>query len=289
MKKVKLFLEMIRFEHTIFALPFAYMGALLGGVADLGRLPRWEEIGWITLAMAGARSAAMGLNRLIDRHIDAKNPRTANRAIPSGRLGVRETAAFVAVSFALLFLAASQLQPICVRLLPIAVMLLVGYSYTKRFTWACHLVLGLTIGLAPLGGWLAVTGEASLAAFVLYVSVACWIAGFDILYACQDVEFDRREGLYSVPCRFGVARALWIARSLHALTAIGFLLLFAVVRLNVWYLVGMAVAYVLLAYQHWLVRPHDLSRVETASFTLNGVLSVVVFLFTLVDVAVSHG
>lgn len=289
MGKVRVFLEMIRFEHTVFALPFAYMGAVLGGVAGLGRLPTWEEIAWITLAMVGARSAAMGLNRLIDRRIDAKNPRTAHRAIPAGRIGVREASAFVVVSFALLFFAAFQLQPICVRLLPIAVVLLVGYSYTKRFTWGCHLVLGLTIGLAPLGGWIAVTGEPSLAAFVLYASVACWIAGFDILYACQDVEFDRREGLYSIPCRFGVARALWIARALHAMTAVGFLLLFVVVRLDVWYLAGMAVAYVLLAYQHWLVKPCDLSRVETASFTLNGALSVVIFLFTLVDVAVSQG
>lgn len=286
MKKLRIFLEMIKFEHTVFALPFAFMGAILGGLTMEDRLPSWSEIGWIILAMVGARSAAMGLNRVIDRFIDKKNPRTATRAIPAGLLGLVEVWVFIAISFILLFVAASQLDPICVKLMPIAVVLLVGYSYTKRFTWACHLVLGLTIGLAPLGGWVAVTGAANLPAYVLYVSVACWIAGFDVLYATQDADFDKREGLYSIPSYFGIARGLIIARLLHVVTAVGFIALIPMTGLGALAAVGMIGACGLLLYEHRLVKPHDLSRIQTAFFTLNGTLSIVVFAFTLLDVVV---
>lgn len=288
MKKLKIFLEMIKFEHTVFALPFAYMGAILGSVVVRGHLPSWSEIGWVTLAMVGARSAAMGLNRVIDRAIDAKNPRTQSRALPAGLLTTKQVGIFIAVSFLLLFVAASRLDPLAVKLLPVAVIMLVGYSYTKRFTWTCHLFLGLTIGLAPLGGWIAVTGEAGVPALVFYLTVALWTAGFDILYACQDVEFDRREGVYSIPSRFGIKGALWIARGFHLLSALGLLALFGLADLSWFYFVGMLIAYLILFYEHRLVSPTDLSRLNTAFFTMNGTLSVVVFVFTFIDLAVRY-
>ena len=286
MRKVRIFLEMIKFEHSLFALPFAFVGAILGSVMMLDRLPTWGEIGWVTVAMVGARSAAMGLNRLIDRAIDARNPRTANRAIPAGLLGVREVVVFIVISFALLFVAAFNLDPLAVKLLPIAVFALVFYHYTKRFTWLCHVVLGFTIALGPLGGWLAVTGEASPAAWLLYVSVAFWTAGFDIVYACQDAEFDREAKLYSIPARFGVRNALVIARVFHVIPAFGFLALFWMTDLSYSYLAGALIALGILAYQHTLVKPEDLSRVNMAFFSMNGTLSVVLFAFTLFDLVV---
>lgn len=288
MNKVKIFLEMIKFEHTIFALPFAFMGALLGSVVVSQQLPKWAQIGWIVLAMIGARSAAMGLNRVIDRAIDAKNPRTAGRAIPAGLLSSREVILFIIVSFLLLFYAAYHLNTLCVQLLPIAVFLLVLYSYTKRFTWACHLFLGFTQALAVLGGWVAVTASIDWTGLVLYITVAFWTAGFDVIYACQDVDFDRKEGLHSIPSRFGIAKALLIAKGFHVVTAIGLISLFFLADLGWWYLAGIIISYVILFYEHYIVRPDDLSRLDTAFFTMNGVLSVVVFVFTCVDLVVLH-
>jgi 4-hydroxybenzoate polyprenyltransferase len=279
---------MIKFEHTIFALPFAYMGAILGSVVVRDHLPTWAEIGWITLAMVGARSAAMGLNRLIDAAIDAKNPRTSNRAIPAGRLTAKEVILFVIISFLMLFYAAYRLNTLAMQLLPVAVFFLVFYSYTKRFTWFCHMFLGLTIALAPLGGWVAVTGSVNLVAMLFYMTVACWTAGFDIIYACQDVEFDRREGLHSVPSRFGIKKGLWIARGLHVVTAAGFTALLAMTDLSWWYLIGIVIAGFILYYEHQLVKPDDLSRLNTAFFTMNGILSTVVFIFTFIDVVVRY-
>ncbi|MFC4599078.1 UbiA-like polyprenyltransferase [Cohnella hongkongensis] len=287
--KVRIFLEMIKFEHTLFALPFAFVGAILGSVTVEKRLPEWSEVGWILLAMVGARTAAMGLNRLIDKAIDARNPRTANRAIPAGLLQSKDVILYIVVSFVLLFWAAYQLNSLAVKLLPLAVFFLVFYSYTKRFTWACHLVLGLTIGLAPLGGWVAVTGGITWEAVVLYVSVALWTAGFDVIYACQDVEFDRKEGLHSIPARFGVGRALGIARAFHALTAAGFALLLVLTDLSWWYFAGTIVAAGLLLYEHRLVKPHDLSKLNAAFFTMNGILSMVIFIFTFIDLVVIRG
>ncbi|QAY66164.1 UbiA-like polyprenyltransferase [Paenibacillus protaetiae] len=287
-RKIRIILEMIKFEHTIFALPFAFMGALLGGVAMEGHLPSWAQIGWITLAMFGARSAAMCLNRVIDRVIDKQNPRTAKRAIPAGLLGIGEVILFIIVSFALMLIACFNLDPITLKLMPIAVALLVLYSYTKRFTWLCHVVLGLTIGLSPVGAWVAVTGSFDPAVWVLYVSVALWLAGFDIIYATQDFEFDRSNGIYSIPARFGIAGSLWIARGFHAVTIIGFLSLFWMTELSWIYLAGTIVSAVILFYEHWMVRPHDLSRVPTAFFGMNGTLSVVLFVFTFFDLVVLH-
>lgn len=282
-QKLRVILEMIKFEHTIFALPFAYVGAILGAVTMERRLPEWSECGWILLAMVGARSAAMGLNRVIDKAIDARNPRTATRALPAGLLKSVEVLLFIVVSFVLLFWAASQLNSLAVKLLPIAVFMTVIYSYTKRFTWLCHVVLGLTIGLAPLGGWVAVTGEVTWTSIILYVTVALWTAGFDIIYACQDVDFDRKEGLHSIPSRFGIAGGLSIARMMHALTALGFALLLVLTDLSWWYFAGIVISGALLLYEHRLVKPNDLSKLNAAFFTMNGVLSAVVFAFTFID------
>ncbi|MEK0314126.1 UbiA-like polyprenyltransferase [Cohnella sp. 56] len=282
-RKLKIFLEMIKFEHTIFALPFAYVGTILGAVTVNHTLPTWAQCGWILLAMIGARTAAMSLNRIIDKAIDARNPRTAGRAIPAGLLRSSEAVLFVIISFALLFWAASQLNKLALELMPIAVFMTVIYSYTKRFTWACHLVLGLTLGLAPLGGWVAVTGTITWPAVILFLSVALWSAGFDIIYACQDVEFDRKEGLCSIPARFGIARALLAARLMHVVTLGGFILLLALTDLSWWYLAGTIVAAVLLYYEHQLVKPDDLSKLNAAFFTMNGVLSSVLFAFTFID------
>lgn len=286
LNKIKIFLEMIKFEHTLFALPFAYMGALLGSVVVFGHLPSWGQIGWITLAMVAARTAAMSLNRVIDKAIDAKNPRTKGRAIPVGLLSSKEVLGFVAVSFAVLFIAASQLSPLALKLLPVAVFFLVFYSYTKRFTWTCHIILGLTIALAPLGGWVAVTGTIGWTSIVFYVSIAFWTAGFDVIYACQDTEFDRKEGLHSIPCRFGVARALLIARYFHILTAVGLTSLFFFTDLSWLYFTGLVISYGILVYEHSLVTPTNLSKLNTAFFTMNGILSMVVFSFTLFDLVV---
>ncbi|MEX1030570.1 MAG: UbiA-like polyprenyltransferase [Paenibacillaceae bacterium] len=280
---------MIKFEHTLFALPFAFMGAVLSSVYVFDRLPTWSELGWITLAMIGARTAAMGLNRVIDQTIDAKNPRTEKRAIPAGLLSTLEVWLFIVLSFVLLFVATFNLDPLSMKLLPIAVIFLVGYSYTKRFTWACHLILGLTIGLAPLGAWVAVTGQIDLTAMVFYLAIALWTAGFDVLYACQDMDHDRKEGLYSIPARFGITRALWIARAFHTLTAAGLCSLIWLADLSWFYIIGMIVAYLILFYEHRLVSPNDLSHLNTAFFTLNGVLSIVVFTFTVVDLVVRYG
>lgn len=287
-RKANIFLQMIKFEHTVFALPFAFMGALLGSVAVSHQLPSWAQIGWVLLAMFGARSAAMGLNRLIDRVSDAKNPRTANRAIPAGLLKIGEVVLFILISFALLFWAAAELNPLAMKLLPIAVIMLVLYSYTKRFTWLCHVFLGFTIALAPLGGWVAVAGKVDAAAMVLFVTIAFWVAGFDVIYSCQDVDFDKKEGLYSIPVRFGVANSLWIAKAFHILTAVGYVALLLMTDLGWWYIIGMLIAYLILFYEHYIVSPSDLSRLQTAFFTMNGVLSIVVFTFTLIDLVVRH-
>lgn len=285
--KFKVILEMIKFEHTIFALPFAFMGAVLGNIVVENTWPTWSEILWVTVAMVGARSAAMSLNRLIDRFIDAKNPRTVTRAIPAGLLSIAEVLLFIVVSFAALFFAAFQLNMLAVTLLPLAVFVLVLYSYTKRFTWACHFVLGIAIGFGPLGGWIATTGSVNLTAILLFVSVVLWTAGFDIIYACQDADFDAKEGLHSVPSRFGIARALYMARTCHVLTIVGLVLLFLNAQLSGWFLIGVLISAALLIYEHSLVKPTDLSKLDMAFFTMNGILSCVMFAFTMIDLVIT--
>ncbi|GAB6929961.1 putative 4-hydroxybenzoate polyprenyltransferase [Paenibacillus sp. JCM 10914] len=287
-KKIGAYLEMIKVEHTLFALPFAFMGALVGSAVVFDQLPSWADIGWIFLAMFGARSAAFGLNRLTDRHIDAKNPRTAGRAIPAGLLKPLEVILFIILSFAVFFWATYMLDPFAFRLLPFAIFMLIIYSFTKRFTWLCHLVLGLTTALAPLGGWVAVTGQIDWKAIVFYVALAFWTAGFDIVYACQDEKFDAKEKLYSIPSRFGLHKALWFARAFHVVTAVGFILLFFVTPLGWWYLIGMMIACGILFYQHYILSPNDMSRLQTAFFTMNSTLSIILFVFTLIDLVVRY-
>jgi len=281
--KLKIILEMIKFEHSIFALPFAFIGAVLGNIIVEQSWPTWSEIFYVTLAMVGARSAAMSLNRLIDRYIDAKNPRTASRAIPAGLINITEVIVFIVISFALMFFAAFQLNSLAVKLLPLAVFVLILYSYTKRFTWACHFVLGIAIGFGPLGGWVATTGQIDATALLLFVSVMFWTAGFDIMYACQDAEFDRQEGLFSLPSRFGIANALLIARSCHVITIVGLFLLYVQASLSIWFLVGVIISALILIYEHSLVKPTDLSKLNVAFFNMNGVLSCVMFVFTMID------
>lgn len=282
-------LEMIKIEHTLFALPFAFLGMMLAA----GGWPAWGTVGWIVVAMVGARSAAMGFNRLVDRRIDADNPRTAGRALPAGLVSPAWVAGFVAVSVALLLVAAWRLNPLTLALAPLALLVLLGYSYTKRFTWGAHLVLGLALSGAPLGAWIAVRGSVSLTPFFLAGAVLLWVAGFDVLYALQDMEFDRGRGLHSIPARFGVVGALWISGALHALM----LVLLAILPFTYaadgpagsgsglgWiYAVGWLGCLLLLAYQHWIVRPRDLSRLDAAFFQANGALAVWLFAVTASD------
>jgi 4-hydroxybenzoate polyprenyltransferase len=275
-------LEMIKFEHTLFALPFAFLGMLLAAEG----WPSWRTVLWIVVAMVGARSAAMGFNRLVDRRIDAANPRTATRALPAGLVSPPAVTLFVAASAALLVLAAWQLNPLALALSPVALAILFLYSYTKRFTWASHLVLGLSLAGAPLGAWIAVRGDVAPAPFVLAAAVLLWVAGFDVLYALQDVDFDRRSGLFSIPARFGVVPALWISATLHALMLGLLALLPRLYPLGAGFWIGWTGCLLLIAYQHGIVRPNDLSRLNAAFFTSNGVLSLWLFATTAIDILV---
>lgn len=286
MSKIRLFLEMIKFEHTIFALPYAYIGMVMASYYTYHTWPSWSTVIWVTLAMVGARSAAMGLNRVIDAAIDAKNPRTANREIPRGAIKMAEAWAFIILSFALLGVAAWMLNPLCLELMPIAVFFLVLYPYCKRFTWACHLVLGIADALAPLGGWIAVTGRFDAPALLLGTAVAVWIAAFDIIYACQDVEFDRANRLHSIPSRFGIRGGLWISRCLHIATVVLFALVPLYVDLGIFYWIGVAGVAVLLFIEHRLISPKDMSKIDLAFFTVNSYVASVAFIFTLTDIGI---
>jgi 4-hydroxybenzoate polyprenyltransferase len=271
------FLELIKFEHTIFALPFAYLGMLLAA----GGWPSWSEFIWITIAMASARTLAMGVNRLADRWIDGRNPRTANRPLVTGTIPVRTAWAGTIIACSILIVAAWQLGPLTLQLLPVALIFLVGYSFTKRFTWLTHFILGFTDGLAPVGAWVAVRGSLftrdDLPAWILLAIVTFWIAGFDLIYACQDVEIDRREELHSVPAIFGIRTALNLAKVCHVLT-IGLLLLLGLVTGLHWpYWIGIVVVLVLLAWEHSLVKPDDLSYIDLAFFNINGYISLTLF------------
>ncbi|HZK84124.1 MAG TPA: UbiA-like polyprenyltransferase [Desulfosporosinus sp.] len=279
MQKLKVFYEMIKFEHTLFALPFAYLGAFLAAKG----VPPFLKLFWITLAMIGARTAAMSLNRLVDRHIDARNPRTAQRALPAGQLKVNEVYLYTVLSFLLLGYSAYQLNSLALWLMPIAVFFLVLYSYTKRFTWACHIVLGISLGLAPAGAWIGVTGHWALTPILLGLGVMTWVAGFDVVYACQDVEFDRQEGLHSIPAIFGLQRGLELSAALHIIAPIFFIAVGMVMSMNWLYYVGVAIAIVLLYRQHRLVSADDFSKIGVAFFDLNGYLSLLLFVFSILD------
>jgi len=273
--KLKTTLRMIKFEHTLFALPFAFLGAVLA--AD--GLPLLPQIVWITVAMFGARSAAMSFNRIIDRKLDAENPRTANREIPSGKLSVGFALGFFVVSCALFLLASYSLNWLTLVLSPVALLSILGYSYAKRFTSLSHLILGWSLAISPTAAWIAVRGEIdSIVPILLSLLVMMWTAGFDVLYACQDFEFDKQAGLRSIPARFGIKNSLWIARLFHAQSFFVLILLYLATDLGWLALVGVFAVGALMIYQHTLVKPNDLSRMNTAFFTTNAFVSVILFL-----------
>lgn len=274
--KLRHVLDAIRFEHTVFALPFAYIAMVLAARG----WPGWWTVGWVTAAMAGARTCAMAVNRVVDRAIDAQNPRTAARHLPRGLLSAVEMTVLAAAGAALMLVAAWMLNPLCLALAPLALVFLVGYSYTKYVTWASHWVLGFTDGIAAAGGWIAVRGAFEAPAVVLWFALTVWIAGFDLIYACQDLAFDRAQGLHSVPARFGAAAALGVARVNHVLTALALAALGWLTGLGPVYWVGWAAVVALLVYEHSLVTPHDFSRVDVAFFNVNGYIAVIVLLAT---------
>lgn len=285
---VRAFLRLVMIEHSIFALPFAYVAALTAMQLHGGRV-RWVDLLLITIAMVAARTVAMAANRLIDRRIDAQNPRTANRELITGVVSVRTAATGLLISLVVFFASAAALNRLCLALSPIALVLLVGYSYTKRFTNYPQFFLAAAQAVAPVGAWIAVTGAWSWTAFVLGVAVGAWIGGFDCIYACQDLEADRRIGIGSVPVKHGVAGALRISSAAHVVTVALYVWFGVLAGLGwLWY-AGVAVTAVVLVYEHAIVKPDDLSRVNRAFFTANGVIGIVLFVFALADLVLLRG
>ncbi len=278
--KIKIFLEMIKFSHTIFALPFALTGALLAA----GGLPTIHQALWIILAMVGARTAAMAMNRLIDAGIDARNPRTAARAIPAGLISKGLTLFFIVAATALMLISAQMLNPLCLMLSPIALFFLLLYSYCKRFTALAHVVLGVCLAAAPIGAWVAIRGTIDPPALVLGGVVLFWVAGFDILYALQDLEFDRSASLHSIPVLLGVTGSIRTARIFHTIMVSLLFTLYNFMQLGAFFLCGILVSTAMLIYEHWLLRNGDLSKLDAAFFNMNGYISVALLLFTAADV-----
>lgn len=283
-KSTAVTLEMIKWEHSIFALPFALTGAVLAA----GTWPSLRVLIWIIVCMVSARSAAMAFNRLVDAKLDAENPRTSARALPAGALTGRFVAAFVLVAAGMFFLGAAMLNKLALELAPVALAVILAYSYMKRVTRWSHLVLGLALGIAPSAAWIAVRGTLDPRIIILTLAVLLWVAGFDVLYACQDFEHDRRVGLNSVPQAFGLKGAFWIARLMHAGMLITLYWLVGAFHLGAVARGGMAVVGLLLLYEHLIVSPGDLRKMNAAFFTLNGVISVVFFLFIAMDVLLRH-
>jgi 4-hydroxybenzoate polyprenyltransferase len=279
-EKIASYLKMIKFEHSIFALPFAFTSAL---IAARG-LPTLKQIIFLTIAMVSARTAAMGMNRIIDRNIDRLNPRTKNREIPAGIINVKDAVIFTIISIICLIISAYFLNPLCLQLSPIAIGILFIYSYTKRFTWFSHVVLGIAISLAPLGAWIAITGSVDIQILPLVIGIIFWLTGFDILYALQDMEFDRSVGLYSIPQTFGAVKSLVIARICHFMTWALLIVTGYIFGLGIFYFIGMGIVTGLLIYEHSLVKGNDFSRLDMAFFNMNGYISAVVFVFTGLDI-----
>jgi 4-hydroxybenzoate polyprenyltransferase len=280
-RSLKITLEMIKIEHTLFALPFAFLGAVLAARG----LPEWRQVWWIVVAMVGARSAAMAFNRLVDRQFDAANPRTKMRALPAGLLSAQFVAVFTIASAALFFMAAAMLNRLTLFLSPVALASVLFYSYTKRFTAFSHLVLGWCLSIAPTGAWIAVRGAIdSPVPLLISLAVMLWTAGFDIIYACQDRDFDEQAGLHSIPQRLGIARALWISRGLHAAMFAALVCIYFLTDLHWIGLLGIIATAGLLVYQHRMVRADDLSRLNMAFFTTNAWVSVILFLTIAADV-----
>lgn len=280
LQKITIFMEMIKFSHTIFALPFALSGALLAA----GGLPSGRQLLFIVLAMVGARTAAMAMNRLIDAEIDAKNPRTASRAIPAGKLSKGTVFAAIVASTALLLWSAAMLNPLCLKLSPIALGFLVLYSYCKRFTSLAHLVLGICLAAAPIGAWVALKGTIELPAIVLGLIVLFWVSAFDMLYALQDLDYDRSVGLHSVPVTLGVTGTLWLSRLFHLITVCLLVWLIILMGLGIWFWFGTAAMTAMLLYEHWLLRGGDLSKLDAAFFTMNGYISLTFLAATAADI-----
>jgi 4-hydroxybenzoate polyprenyltransferase len=279
-QKIIIILETIKFSHTVFALPFAVMSAFLAA----GGVPAGRQLVWMLMCMVSARSAAMSFNRIVDAGYDALNPRTAQRSIPLGKLTIGEIAIFLVAMSGLFIFSAYQLNRLAFALSPVALAIILGYSFTKRFTSYSHFLLGLSLAIAPVGAWIAVTERITFVPLLLGLAVLLWTAGFDIIYACQDVEFDKRVGLRSLPERLGIGRALVISAGLH-LTMVGVL---AVILLSTSlgspFLLGIVLVAILLAYEHLIVKPHDLSRVNTAFFNVNGTVSIVLMALTVADI-----
>jgi 4-hydroxybenzoate polyprenyltransferase len=281
-EKIKILLEMIKFEHSVFALPFALTGALL---AERG-LPGGLVLFWLVMAMVWARTAAMGFNRIVDRKFDAANPRTADRAIPAGAVKLWEAWTLVLVASGLFFLSCAMLNPLALLISPLALALTFLYSLTKRFTWLCHVVLGVALAVSPLGGWVAVAGTLSGFPWVLSLGVLFWVAGFDTVYACLDTEFDRSAGLFSLPARFGPRLAFRLAVFFHVLAFLCFVITGLVMGLHFIFAVGLLIAAGALFYQHLAVSPGDLTRIRLSFFTLNGLISLVMFAATWLALAI---
>ena len=275
-------LEMIKWEHSIFALPFALCGAMLAA----GGFPSIHQLLWIIVAMVAARSAAMAFNRWADAAIDAANPRTSTRALPAGHLSPAFVATFVVVSSAIFVLAASRLNHLSLLLSPVALAVLLLYSYTKRLTRWSHLILGIALGIAPAAAWIAVRGSLDPRILLLTAAVTFWVGGFDVLYACQDYDFDRQAGLHSIPRYFGIGAALWIARAFHLIMVALLVALLLAFGMGKFAVIGVLAVILLLLYEHSLVRPNDLSKLNAAFFTMNGVISVLFFLFVAADLLV---
>jgi 4-hydroxybenzoate polyprenyltransferase len=281
LRNLRVTLEMIKWEHSIFALPFALCGAMLAAEG----WPTAHQVAWIIVAMVAARSAAMAFNRLADASIDAANPRTSTRALPAGQLTPAFVATFVVISSAVFIAAAAELNRLALWLSPLALAVLLLYSYTKRFTRWSHLVLGFALGIAPSGAWIAVRGSLDPRILLLTAAVTFWVAGFDVLYACQDFDFDRSSGLHSIPRYLGISRALWVARAFHVIMLLLLAALLAAFGMGKVAIAGVAVVAVLLAYEHSLVSAGDLTKLNAAFFTMNGVISVVFFVFVAGDLA----
>ncbi|MDR3589930.1 MAG: UbiA-like polyprenyltransferase [Negativicutes bacterium] len=280
MGKLKAHLDNIAFSHSVFALPFAYSGAVLAS----GGLPSAHDLIWVTVAMVGARSAALALNNFIDLKYDRIHPRFTQRPMVTGQIKPWEAVLFIAVSLGVFLLAAYNLHPMARLLWPLAVVPLVLYPYMKRFSWTCHLVLGLALAGAPIGAWIALRGDLSLPAALLGLSVGIWIAAFDVIYGCQDVDFDRQHGLHSMPVRFGISGALRLAQVMHVGSIAGFTAVGMLYGLGGFYYIGVALAGALLIYQHSIVKPDDFSRVTQPYFLRNGLVGIMIFLFTLAGI-----
>ena len=278
--KIKLYFELIKFEHTVFALPFAYLGMMMAKKS----WPSWTVFWWVTFAMVGARTAGMTLNRIIDRQIDARNPRTNRRSLVTGQISVPAAAGLAALSMALFFFSAYELNPLCFRLSPVVLIFLVGYHYVKRFSFWCHFTLGATLAMAPVGSWIAATGFFSWQVLPLGFAVFFWVTGFDILYSLQDMEIDRREGLHSIPAKFGMDLAFQVSRACHMATIV-FLVLFGLaLGLGILYWIGCLVVAGLLKFEHSLIGDGNLEKINTAFFTINGWIGILLLIFSFLEI-----